>query len=113
MKIFKSQYGWSTSAHSKNKDGSENKVYVDVQFPREEEPTEESIEGKLIFKAKDGKETECFLSSYKKKDGSTPIKIVMLREPRQIQQSLTGTDRDVLGHIDNNIHIESDELPFY
>ena len=113
MKIYKGQYGWSTSAHSKNKDGSENKVYVDVQFPKGQEPTGETIDGKLIFKSNDGKETECFLSSYLKKDGTKPIKIVMLGKEKQIQQTLTGDGRDVLGHYDSNITFETDDLPFY
>ena len=116
MKIFKGQYGWSTSAHSKNQDGTQNKVYVDTQFPKDEEPMGDYIEGKLIFRTTEGKEKECFLSSYKKKDGTTPIKLVILgKKPKIIEQTtLTGDGRDMMGHIDDNkVVIDSDELPFY
>lgn len=117
MKIFKGNYGWSTSAHSKNQDGSENKVYVDVQWPKGDEPMTDVVEGKLFFRSDDGTEKECFLSSYRKRDGSTPVKIVVLGKKRITfeQTSLTGTDRDVLGHYptDNKVEIDVDELPFY
>ena len=64
MKIYKSQYGWSTTAHSKKMDGSTIKYYMDINFKKGEEPLVEEIEGKLIFRQDDGTERECFLSSY-------------------------------------------------
>lgn len=114
MKIFRNKYGWSTSAHSKNLDGTENKAYVDVQFPRGTEPVVDTIDGKLIFKS-GGKESECFLSSYKKRDGSVQIKLVMLGKTTIEQTTLTGDDRDVTGHIkeENKVTITTEELPFY
>ena len=115
MKIFKSKYNWSTSAHSRNLDGSENKAYVDVQFPKGKEPAGDSIEGRLIFKTANG-ENDCFFSSYKRKDGSVQIKLVLLGKDRVIveQTPLTGTERDVTGHVaqDNKVVIETEELPF-
>ena len=115
MKIFKSKYGWSTSAHSKNQDGTENKVYVDVQFPKDREPQGETLEGKLILKTA-SRESECFLSSYKRKDGTMQIKLVVMGNKATIEQtSLTGTDKDVVGHIvhDNKVVIETEDLPFF
>lgn len=115
MKIFKGNYGWSTSAHSKNPDGTDNKVYVDVQWPKDEEPLGDVVEGKLILRQEDGTERECFLSSYRKKDGTTPIKLVVLRNKVTIEQTtLSGDGKDLLGHYDNNkVVIDTDELPFY
>ena len=117
MKIFKNKYSWSTSAHSKNLDGTENKAYIDVQFPKGKEPMGEAVEGKLIFKTPE-KESECFLSSYKRKDGTLQIKLVIMPDKVKTtieQMPLTGGDRDVTGHIadDNKVVIETDELPFY
>ena len=116
MKIFKSKYNWSASAHSKNLDGTENKAYVDVQFPKDKEPEGDYIEGELIFRDVFGREHKCFLSSYRKKDASVQIKLVMMGDKKKTvieQTSLTGDDRDVVGHVQSNkVVIESDELPF-
>lgn len=119
MLIFKDKYGWSTTAHSKNKDGETTKAYLAVQFTNGYEPDGESLEGDLIFKDKEGREKSCFLSNYKKKDGTTALKLVILeggQKPKQTyarQQTLTGDDRDVLGHYDKNVVIDEDSLPFY
>ena len=113
MKIFKGRYGWETLAFSRNQDGSECKVYVETQFPKGEEPFGENIEGDLIFKTKDGKEKRCFLSCYQKRDGSTPVKLVFLKETKFIEQTTLREDnRDLLGHINNNKVVIEDELPF-
>lgn len=114
MKIFKSNYGWSITAHSTNPDGTKNEVYLDTQFPKGEEPVD-TLEGDLIFRTKDGEEKKCFFSSYKKKDGTTPVKLVFNKSKTIIEQTtLTGDGRDMLGHIDNNkVVIEEDNLPFY
>ena len=113
MKIFKGKYNWQTLASSKNEDGSENKVYVDIQFPNGEEPID-TLEGELYFKLNNGEYKKCFLSCYRKKDGSTPVKLVFNKSKTYIEQStLTGDGKDMLGHIDNNVTIVDDELPFY
>lgn len=120
MKIFKSKYGWSTTAHSKNQDGSKNTVYVEVGFPKSFQPNGEEMEGELVFKT-NGQEYPCFLSSYLKKDGSTPVKLVVMGHTKYEQTSLSGDNRDVTGHTivgntwkdDSKVEIDTDELPFY
>lgn len=125
MKIFKSKYGWSTSAHSKNVMGEQVKCYIDVNFRKDEEPMVDAIEGKLIFRQDDGSERECFMSSYEKKIGNEKVtlpKIVMLSkidkprkkmdEPSSVQMILSDGKKDILGHTEN-VTIETEELPFY
>lgn len=116
MKIFRSKYNWSVSAHSKNLDGTENKAYVDVQFPKGKEPEGDVVDGKLIFRQDDGRENECFLSSYRKSDGTIKIKLVLFDKKKTVieQTSLTGDDTDVVGHhtTGNKVIIETDDLPF-
>ena len=121
MKIYKNKYGWSTSAHNKDKN---IKYYVSFQFPSNDEPMGDYLDGTLIFRLPNGKESECFLSSYRKKDGSTHAKVVVMgkKQPLQsnelnVQQTLTGTDRDLTGHIDPKANMttdgfDPDELPF-
>ncbi len=121
MKIYKGQYGWSTSACSKDNVGNEIKLYPTVQFPQNDEPFLENIEGKLWFEQEGGPRRECFISSYRKKDGTIVPKIVMSSEggfkkkKTTIEQTtLTGDGRDLTGHFDSNkIEIDTDELPFY
>ena len=119
MKIYKSKFGWSTTAHSKTMDGDKVECYLDVQFKKGFEP-DTDIEGELYFKEKDGTLRPCFLSSYAKQDGSVKPKLV-LREPevgtqkyerKEMQMPLTGTNQTVDGHLDPAIKIEPDELPF-
>ena len=114
MKIYKNEFGWSASAHNKEK---EIKHYVDFQFPRNDEPMGDYVEGDLIFRLPNGKESNCFLSSYKKKDGSVHTKVVVMgvKQPLQdnslnVQQSLTGTNRDITGHLDPKVTIDPDDL---
>lgn len=115
MKIYKTEYGWSTSAHGKAKDGSKIECYLEANFKRDHEPLEKEIEGELIFKEKNGKEWRVFPSSFIKKGNPVP-KIVLLPmddKPVQYQQTLTTDGRDMMGHIDNSVVVNPDELPFY
>lgn len=113
MKIFKGQYGFSTSAFSKNaEDGTENKLYINVQFKKGTEPIgKETIEGKLFFRNNEGEERECFLSSYKKKDGTVSPKLIIM-EPgyKHIGNFKTSNKEQT---IKEPILIDDDELPFY
>lgn len=124
MKIFKGKYGWSTSAHSKDKDGNEIKCYLDTQFKKGTEPIIEAIEGDLIFREKDGTEWTAFFSSYMKQNVALP-KIVLMpagskpREiPKNVQSPLMGSDdRDIFHRKPQDqpqdVVIDTDELPFY
>ena len=119
MKIYKSKYGWSTTAHSTTVNGDKVECYFDCQFKKGFEP-ENEIEGELYFKAKDGTLRSCFLSSYAKHDGTVKPKLV-LKEPevgtqmferKEVQVPLTGTNQTVDGHLDPEVKIDPDELPF-
>lgn len=122
MKIYKSQYGWSTSAHSKNVMGEQVKCYVDVNFKKGEEPLVNDIEGKLIFRQDDGSERECFLSSYEKKTDSGKItipKLIMMGKvikkndtPEGVQMKLNDGKKDLFGK-SPEVDINPEELPFY
>lgn len=124
MKIFKSKYGWSASAHSRDKDGNEIKCYEDVNFKKGTEPMLESIEGELIFREKSGKEWTAFLSSYMKQGQALP-KIVLMpmgAKPREIPQRVQGRlmgndDRDIFHRKaqeqPQEVVISDDELPFF
>jgi len=109
MKIFKSKYGWSTSAHSNTKDGEKIRCFLDCQFKKGEEPLGEDIEGTLVFKGIDGTERDCFFSSYLKQ-GEPVVKLVLMRHGQDKQTILSDGTKDVLGH---NVEIDPDSLPFY
>lgn len=112
MKIYKSNYGWSTTAHSTTKDGEQIKCYQDVQFKMGEEPAGNEIEGKLIFKGADGIERECFFSSYQSKDGLKTKLVLVL--PKAEQTTLNNGSVDIHGRpVQNDIEIKPEELPFY
>ena len=124
MKIYRKEWNdgrveWSFSANNQEKGVKD--FYVQVQFPRGDEPTGDYIEGDLIFRLPNGKESPCFLSSYKKNNGEVRPKLVMFKNKQplrenlvQEQQSLTGNNRDLTGHIDPKITIDPDDmdLPF-
>ena len=114
MKLYKNEYGWSTSAKGKELNGTEIKNYVGVSFKQGSEPVGDALEGKLIFRSEDGTEREGFFSSYRKKDGTVRPKLVLMlpnENTIQYQQTLTGDGRDMSGHID--VSINPEELPFY
>lgn len=124
MKIYKSKYGWSTTAHSKTQEGEKIECYLDAQFQKGSEPMGEEIEGKLVFKGDDGIERDCFFTSYRKKDGSVHPKLFVMGKSKptvvatspivgQTQTTLSGNGRDLTGHYDNNVTIDESELPFY
>lgn len=124
MKIYKSKFGWSTTAHSKSMMGEQIKCYMDVTFKKGEEPLVEEIEGKLIFKGDDGTERDCFLSSYEKKTetGKTVVpKLVMMgkrtiaKKKEDPQVVLNDGKTDMFGGSTKTFDsgIDPDELPFY
>ena len=117
MKIFRSRYGFSTSAHSRDREGNEIKHYVDVGFLKGEEP-EGDIEGNLVLKTPDG-ERACFLSCYRKGDGSVATKLVVLgngEKPREVkfEQTTLDGERDVTAAGNKwSVQVEPNDLPFY
>ena len=117
MKIYRNQYdGWSTTAHSKTKDGEPIKCYMDVSFKKGEEPLVE-LNGDLVLKCEDGTERHCFLSSYMKQGVAIPKLVVMKQKVNpevNYQTRLNDGHHDVLGHrVDNEVKIEEKDLPFY
>ena len=124
MKLFKGKYGWSTSAHSKDKDGNEIKCYLDTNFKKGTEPVIDSIEGELIFREDNGKEWTAFFSSYMKQNTALPKLVLMPAgsKPREIhknvQAPLTGSDGRDMFHVKrepkpDEVVIDPEELPFY
>lgn len=124
MKLFKDKYGnWETTAHFTTPTGAQVKNYLEVAFKKGSEPVGNDYDGELILRSPDGTERPCFFSGYKKKTGETVMKMVVLMPtkfgepkvdtPKSVQTSLTGTRDTVDGHIDNNLTINPDELPFY
>ena len=65
INVYKGQYGYSTLCKN-----GEDKVYLQVQFKREMEPTEE----RLRIDIKDG-----FFSAYKNKNGVVIPKLVVMQ----------------------------------
>jgi len=65
--IYKNDYGFSTTISNKKQDGTYDKLYITVQFPKDVE-----LENKTLINIKDG-----FLSFYKTKEGLPKIKIVV------------------------------------
>ena len=124
MKVFKGKYGWSTSAHSKDKDGNEIKCYLDVGFKKGYEPISEPLEGEIIFREPNGKEWPAFFSSYVKQGQSVPKLMLMPagskpREiPKNVQNPLIGNDNKDIFHRQpeqqpQDVVISEEELPFY
>ena len=124
MKIFKGKYGWSTSAHSKDKDGNEVKCYVDVNFKKGTEPIVEPMEGELIFRESNGNEWPAFFSSYMKQNVPLPKLVLMPTGskpkviPKNVQSPLVGNDGRDMFHVKRepkpeDVVIDPDELPFY
>lgn len=115
MKLFKGNYGWSTTAHSKTKEGKELKNYVDISFAKKSEPLNvNELEGTLTFKSRGGLEFDCFFSSYEKKGLIVPKLVLMPKgEIKREQTSLTREDnRDMFGR-KQDVDISPEELPFY
>lgn len=66
--IFKNTYGYSTAISKKDKEGNYEKMYVQVQFPKDIE-----LENKTMINI-----TKSFLSFYKTKIGLAQPKIVVM-----------------------------------
>ena len=113
MKVYRGQYGWSTTAHSKTKEGEEIKYYLDAQFKQGTEPKQD-IEGELIFREKGGKEWKAFFSSYLRKGVPTP-KIVLLPTMQEQTPLVDNNDKDLFHrtHKTEDVVIDPEELPFY
>ena len=105
MKIYKGQYGFSTSAFGKNQTTGETiKHYVNVQFKKGTEP-EDAIEGNLFFEDRNGNKRPCFLTSYFKKDGTTETKLVIMGEVKN-------NDYKMYGNPTPTVNNEELDLPF-
>ena len=109
MKIFKNKYDkWETTAHFTTQSGSQIKNYIEVGFKKGFEPTGNEIEGELIYRTEDGTVVPKLIVMHPSLFGDGKK-----AEPKNVQTSLTGNRDTVDGHIDNNITIDTQELPFY
>jgi len=86
--IFKSEYGYSTTLSSKSTNGEYEKMYIQVQMPKEA-----NLENRTMIEIKKG-----FLTFYKTKDGLSKVKAVV------IEYSTEEKEED--------FKIEADDLPF-
>lgn len=111
MKIFKGNYGWSTSAHSKNKEGKDLKCYLDIQFAKRSDPEGTDIEGDLIFTSKDGRKWTGFFSSYESKGLINPKLVLMPVEEKAEQIPMIDSQGNDM--FMRNVDISTEELPFY
>ena len=94
LTVFKNQYGYSTLAKN-----GEDKMYIQVQFKKGSEPTQDKARIEII----DG-----FFSMYKNKAGFSFPKLVVMDysiEEQQINDVPTFTDNDVPAFM-------GDDLPF-
>ncbi|MBQ0035541.1 MAG: hypothetical protein KBT35_01340 [Firmicutes bacterium] len=114
MKIYKSKYGYSTTAHSKDLKGNVVKNYIDVQFKIGTEPKED-LEGELQFVTSGGDTRKCFLTSYIQNE-ATKVKLVVMEaethETESQKDSELGSKFGKTIKMDG-VNIESDDLPFY
>ena len=111
MKIYKTEYGWSTTAHTDTIDGQKRKCYMSVGFKKGTEPVTEVLEGDLIFKDIYGRERNCFFTNYEK--NGTPIpKLMVMGETRSasLKADRTFKREDIPTSIDNPV--QEEDLPW-
>ena len=124
MKLFRGKYGWSTLTKS-NQEGTINKLYMNVQFPKFEEPLGDELDGELFFRTDNGEEKKCFITNYQKQDGTLSFKLVFNKEQTEpnetnmmqdnserYQTKLSDGESDMFGAKTNDI-VDDEDLPFY
>ena len=111
MKIYKSKYGWSTTAHGRAIDGAKIENFLDCGFKKGAEPKGEEMEGELIFREKSGAERNCFITTYVKRDGAKACKLVLMdTDIIPYEEHLKEVDTH---KSDTTVSLEPDDLPFY
>lgn len=94
MKVFKNNYGYSTTISSKNTDGEYDNMYISLQLPRGIE-----VEHGSFIEV-----TKGFLSLYKTKDGLPKIKIVVMEFDENEERKAIQNEQ--------NYNTSDDDLPF-
>lgn len=110
-------YGWYSKITTKDMGGNELTAYIDFVFKKECEPTNlneyGSLEGELIFRAKDGTERKVF-PRVKNYNYQNYIEYMLLEETQpNIQKGYENTNQNGIEQYDSKVDIEMDSLPFY
>lgn len=110
LTIYKGQYGYSTICKNKNRDGSEIKCYLNVQFKRGLEPSGE----KTYIEVEDA-----FFSCYADRDGNIIPKLVVMAWYPDIRDEYdNGYTTSEITTVEEKqtpssiIEIDTDDLPF-
>lgn len=99
--IFKSEYGYSTAISKKNQNGEYERMYVQIQLPKEA-----VIENKTMIEITNG-----FLSFYHTKEGLPKLKIVVMEYTTNEEEKYKKEEREAIQNEQNYNYLSSD-LPF-
>lgn len=100
--VFKNDYGYSCTISKKNQDGNYDRMYLQIQLPKDVE-----LENKTMIEIKNG-----FLSFFKTKDGLSKIKIVVMEFTTDEEQKCIQEERQAIQNEENYEISDSDDLPF-
>lgn len=100
--IFKNDYGYSCTISKKNQDGEYERMYVQLQLPKDVE-----LENKTIIDITNG-----FLSFFKTKDGLSKIKIVVMEFETDAEQKYVQEEREAIQNEEVYGIGSPDDLPF-
>lgn len=100
--VFKNDYGYSCTISKKNQDGNYDRMYLQIQLPKDVE-----LENKTMIEIKNG-----FLSFFKTKDGLSKIKIVVMEFTTDEEQKYIQEERQAIQNEENYEISQDDDLPF-
>lgn len=98
--VFKNDYGYSCTISKKNQDGNYDRMYLQIQLPKDVE-----LENKTMIEITNG-----FLSFFKTKDGLSKIKIVVMEFTTDEEQKYIQEERQAIQNEEN--YDFDDDLPF-
>lgn len=114
MKIFKNQsktgegFYYSTTFYDKAQDGTESKKYVNINFQRGLEPSD-NLDGEFVFKAADGQEYDVMLKAFTKQDGTVEPKFFFWKKGFKSEE---GSSNNFGGNASFETQEMDDDLPF-
>lgn len=98
--IYKNTYGYSIAISKKNQNGEYERMYVQIQLPKEA-----VIENKTIIEITNG-----FLSFYNTKDGLPKLKIVVMEYTTDEEEKYKKEEREAIQNEED--YFTSESLPF-
>lgn len=99
-RIYKSEYGYSTAISKKDVNGEYERMYIQVQMPKES-----MVENKTMIEITDG-----FLSFYNTKDGLPKTKIVVMAYKTEADAQYEKEEREAIQNEQEDNY--DDDLPF-